>query len=143
MRQAPKYMLAGVIVKFVVNLVTICIPAINIAGAALGTGACYLIILVLSLRGLRKVTGLPISFLRLTGKQLVAGFGCGLSAWGCYKLLSGVSASHLMTLVSVNTRSSVYVVLLLVLRALSREDIEMLPKGEKFAKLLAKWKLIG
>lgn len=139
----PKYMLAGVIVKFVVNLVTICIPAINIAGAALGTGACYLIILVLSLRGLRKVTGLPISFLRLTGKQLVAGFGCGLSAWGCYKLLSGVSASHLMTLVSVGVAGCVYVVLLLVLRALSREDIEMLPKGEKFAKLLAKWKLIG
>ena len=78
----PKYMLAGVLVKFVVNLVTICIPSINIAGAALGTGACYLIILVLSLRGLRKVTGLPISFLRLTGKQLIAGFGCGLSSMG-------------------------------------------------------------
>ena len=62
---------------------------------------------------------------------------------GCYKLLSGVSASHLMTLVSVGVAGCVYVVLLLVLRALSREDIEMLPKGEKFAKLLAKWKLIG
>ena len=29
----PKYMLVGVLVKFVVNLVTICIPSINIAGS--------------------------------------------------------------------------------------------------------------
>ena len=139
----PKYMLVGVLVKFVVNLVTICIPAININGAALGTGACYLIILILSLRGLRKVTGLPISFWRLTGRQMIAGFACGLSAWGSYKLLSMLSGSHIMTLISIAFAGVVYIALLLLLRALSREDIEMLPKGEKFAKLLAKWKLIG
>ncbi len=139
----PKYMLAGVLVKFVINLVTICIPFININGAALGTGACYLLILILSLRGLRQVTGMQISFWKLTGKQLIAGFACGFSAWGVYTLLSKVSASHLMTLVSIAVAGIVYVALLLILRALSREDIEMLPKGEKFAKLLAKWRLIG
>ncbi len=139
----PKYMLVGMLVKFLVNLVTICIPVINVNGAALGTGSCYLIILILSLRGLQQVTGLRISFWRLTGKQLICGFACGLSAWGAFQLLSAVSASHLMTLVSVAVGGGVYLVMLLFTRALSRDDIEMLPKGEKFAKMLAKYKLIG
>lgn len=139
----PKYMLVGMIVKFLVNLVTICIPSINVNGAALGTGSCYLIILFLSLRGLRQVTGLKISFWALTWKQLICGFTCGLSAWGAYKLLTMVSSSHLMTLISIGVAGVVYVVMLLLTRALSRDDVEMLPKGEKFAKLLAKYKLIG
>lgn len=139
----PKYMLVGMLVKFVVNLVTICIPAINVNGAALGTGSCYLIILILSLRGLRQVTGLQISFWALTWKQLICGFACGFSAWGAYTLLSMVSKSHLMTLIAIGIAGVVYIVMLLMMRALSREDVEMLPKGEKFAKMLAKYKLIG
>ena len=139
----PKYMLVGMIVKFVVNLVTISIPYINVNGAALGTGSCYAIILFLSLRGLRQVTGLKISFFRLTGRQLVCGFACGFSAWSCYTLLGGGSASHLATLLSIAAAGVIYVALLLLLRAISREDVEMLPKGKKIAKVLAKYKLIG
>lgn len=139
----PKYMLVGMFVKFVVNLVTICIPFINVNGAALGTGSCYAIILFLSLRGLRKVTGLQISFWKLTGKQLICGLACGLTAWGSYTLLSGVTSSHIITLVAIALAAVVYAVLLLLLRAISREDVEMLPKGKKISKMLAKYKLIG
>ena len=139
----PKYMLVGMIVKFVVNLVTISIPYINVNGAALGTGSCYAIILFLSLRGLRRVTGLKISFFRLTGRQLVCGFACGFSAWSCYTLLGGEGASHMVTLLSIAAAGVIYAALLLLLRAISREDVEMLPKGKKIAKVLAKYKLIG
>ncbi len=139
----PKYMLVGMIVKFVVNLVTISIPYINVNGAALGTGSCYAIILFLSLRGLRQVTGLKISFFRLTGRQLVCGFACGFSAWSCYTLLGGEGASHMVTLLSIAAAGVIYAALLLLLRAISREDVEMLPKGKKIAKVLAKYKLIG
>ena len=139
----PKYMLVGMIVKFVVNLVTISIPYINVNGAALGTGSCYAIILFLSLRGLRQVTGLKISFFRLTGRQLVCGFACGFSAWSCYTLLGGEGASHMVTLLSIAVAGVIYAALLLLLRAISREDVEMLPKGKKIAKVLAKYKLIG
>jgi stage V sporulation protein B len=139
----PKYMLVGMIVKFLVNLLTISIPSINVNGAALGTGSCYLIILILSLRGLRQVTGLQISFFKLTGKQLISGLLCGLSAKGVYLLLGQFTSSRLITIVAIAVAAVVYIVMLLVTKALSRDDIEMLPKGEKFAKMLAKLGLIG
>jgi stage V sporulation protein B len=37
----------------------------------------------------------------------------------------------------------VYIVALLLCKGLSKEDISMLPKGEKIAKVLEKYKVLG
>ena len=139
----PKFMLAGVIAKFAANFFLIGIPAINVNGAAAGTFSCYFIIVILCFIYLRKITGLPFSFVRLTIKPLIAGLLCGLSAKGVYLLLDPLVQSHLKTLVAVAAGGMVYVIFILLLRALSRDDLRMLPRGEKFIKVLEKYKLIG
>ncbi|MDD6033350.1 MAG: polysaccharide biosynthesis protein [Oscillospiraceae bacterium] len=139
----PKYMLVGMGIKLVLNLITISIPAFNINGAALGTGACYLVILILSMRGINRITGIRFSYVRLLYKPLLCGFLCGFSAWSVHFLLTGILPGSLLTLLSIAFGAVVYLASLLLSRALSRDDILMLPKGEKFAKLLAKYHCLG
>lgn len=138
----PKYMLVGMIIKFVVNIITV-VPAVNVNGAAAGTGACYLVILILSMRGIKRITRIRFAFLRLLSKPLLCGFLCGFSAWGVYRLLSGILPGRLLTLMAVAFAAAVYLAALLLTKALSRDDVMMLPKGEKFAKLLAKYHCLG
>ena len=59
-----------------------------------------------------------------------------------------VSDTHLdvykrQVLLSAAVGAAVYLVGLLLLRALKKEDIMMLPKGEKMAKILEKYSLLG
>ena len=46
-------------------------------------------------------------------------------------------------LVSVAVGALVYLIALFLLKAFKKEDIEMLPKGEKIAKTLEKYSLLG
>ncbi len=137
----PKFMLLGAALKFIVNYVTIGIPAINVQGAAAGTAVCYAVILILSLVWLVKITGIRFHFVRLLWKPLAAGALCAGTAYGCYRFLSGaIESNSLKTLIAIAAAGVVYLAAALLLRGLTADDILMLPKGEKFAKLLAKYR---
>ena len=139
----PKFMLVGAALKFLVNWFTISTPVLNVKGAALGTAACYISILVLCLINLKKITGIPFRFVRLMLKPIAAGLLCGVAGKVCYDLLGKVMTGSFKTLIAIAAAGFVYLVMLLILRAISKDDVLMLPKGEKFAKLLAKYKLLG
>lgn len=140
----PKFMLLGAALKFIVNYATIGIPAINVRGAALGTMICYAVIMVLCLVWLTKITGIQFRFVGLFWKPLVGGLLCAGAAYGVYGLLSHFIASNsLKTLLAIGVAGIVYLLAVLLLRAITEDDVRMLPKGEKFAKLLAKYGLLG
>lgn len=139
----PKFMLVGAVLKFLVNWYTIPIPFLNVKGAALGTASCYISILILCLIYLKKITNINFKFVSLIYKPLISGFICGLSGKLIYNLLARFIDGNFKTLISIGFAGVIYLVLLLFTRSLSKDDILMLPKGEKFVKILAKYKLIG
>ena len=140
----PKFMLVGAVLKFIVNWVAIGIPSVNIQGAAAGTAACYATIVILCLIWLRKITGIRFRFVRLLIKPLLSGAACALTAYAVYHWLLGSFGSNtIKTLAGIACGALVYAVLILVLRGITKEDVLMLPKGEKFAKLLEKYRLLG
>ncbi len=139
----PKFMLVGMVIKFLVNWYTIPLAFFNVKGAALGTGACYIAILILCLVYLKKITKIPFKFISLMYKTVFSGFICGLSGKIIYDLLSRFIDSNVKTLISIAFAAIIYVIFLLFTRSISKDDILMLPKGEKFVKILAKYKLIG
>ena len=53
-----------------------------------------------------------------------------------YDLLSALLGNTLATLGAIALAAVVYGVLVLALRIITREDLEMLPKGDKLAKIL-------
>ena len=97
----------------------------------------------LFMNGICKATGISFNFVRLLAKPLFCGFTCGGAAWCVNWILTGVLPQSLTTLVSIAFAGVVYVAALLLTRSLSKDDILMLPKGEKIAKVLEKYKLIG
>ena len=140
----PKFMLVGVVLKFVVNWVTIAIPAINVQGAAAGTTACYATIIILCMIWLRKITGIRFHFVRLIIRPLLASAACAGTAYAVYHtVLAGLSSNSIKTLAAIGCGGIVYVILILLLRGIYKDDLLMLPKGEKFAKLLEKYRLLG
>lgn len=140
----PKFMLLGAALKFIVNYATIGIPAINVRGAAMGTMICYAVIMVLCLVWLTKITGIQFRFVGLFWKPLAGGLLCAGAAYSVYGALSHFIASNsLKTLLSIGVAGIVYLLAVLLLRAITEDDVRMLPKGEKFAKLLAKYGLLG
>ena len=62
----------------------------------------------------------------------------GIFVWGSLKLLTGLGITSRLILcgLPICVGVAVYVVAVLILKVITREDCMLLPKGEKIAKLL-------
>ena len=60
----------------------------------------------------------------------------GVAVWSVHGLLSPLLGSTLAVLGAIGLGVILYAVLVVVLRAISREDLSLMPKGEKIAKIL-------
>lgn len=136
------FMLIGSVLKWVINYVLVGIPSINIVGAPIGTIVCYGTILVFSVISLTSVSKVKINFLSTFIKPLIAGLFCGIGSWASYGLLSRFISGNIKTLIAIGIGSGVYLLVLFLIKAISKDDILMLPKGEKIFEFLKKSKLM-
>jgi stage V sporulation protein B len=132
-------MFIGGAVKLVAVFILTGNPNIGILGTPIGSLLCYLCITVLNLFTIRRV--LPDSpailrnLLRPIGSALLMGIAVFGSLYGLKALLGDVSriiACGVPILVGV----AIYVIAVIKLKAITREDCLLLPKGEKIAKFL-------
>lgn len=143
--RAPiKSMAVGGAVKLVTNYVLVGIPAINIHGAPIGTIICYGTITVLNIVMIRRA-GVNFSLSKAIVKPFASSAIMGVFAWLIYSPLHAMAgalvasskiAMALAVTATVGLAAVLYVLLLVATKALPREDVLMLPKGEKIAKLL-------
>ncbi|MBQ7005147.1 MAG: polysaccharide biosynthesis protein [Clostridia bacterium] len=137
--------LAGAAAKLVYNYIVIAKPEINIRGAAGASVLCYVIMAGLNLIQLLHCTHIRLDYVSVFLKPFVAAVACGGTAWGVFKLLTGSIgiSSKLSCLISIACGATVYAIVLLIIKGIVKDDLEMLPKGEKIEKILAKFKLLG
>ena len=138
-----KLMLLGGFLKLAVNFVLVPVPSVNIQGAPYGTLLCYGLIVCISIPVLCRSAGITIRFQDVFLKPLFAGILCGVTAWTSYGLFFRLVGNTIATGLSILLAGIVYVVVLLLVRGVAKYDVLMLPKGEKIAKLLEKYRLIG
>jgi stage V sporulation protein B len=133
------------------NYVLIGVPQINLKGAVVGTGAFYLVCIIYNYVVLRKETGFKIDVKSVIFKPLVSAVLCGGAAYGSFRVLSEfivfnegsrLSGQSICCLLSIGVAVVVYAIAVLLLKTLVKNDILMLPKGEKIAEILEKYKLI-
>ena len=150
-------MVIGGVAKIIVSYTLVGNPKFMIYGAPLGTLTCFMLVAVLNLIVIKRKVPNPPAFSKVFIKPLIASVVTGAAAWGAHgladrflrslDLLWKVNAetgalhysfvgSALATLVGVAAAVVVYVVLILALRTLSKEDLALMPKGEKIAKIL-------
>ena len=134
-------MLIGGVVKVFINYSLVGNPDINIQGAPIGTLACYALVAVLNLGIVRGLLAKKPRYLAIFAKPCLASAAMGAAAWAAHGLLGrvlygGYMKESLCTLLSVGIAVVVYLVLVIALRLITREDLKLVPHGEKLARLL-------
>ena len=137
-----KGLLLGCIVKFILNIVLIRQPSINIYGAPISSIVCQVISFAYSFTVLKKCVDLKLSKSKYIIKPIFCGAVMGIFAYIMHKLLMSLFSSNFIALtLSIAFAAIVYVGLILALKILSEDDIIQLPMGVKILKLLKKLKM--
>ena len=133
-------MLGSGVVKLAVVFILSGNPAIGILGAPIGTALCNLCIAVLNLICMRKCIPQKPALVRNLLRPAVPAALMGAAAFGCWKgltaLLGAGTSSVILCGVPIVIAVVVYVVGVVLCKAITAEDCKLLPKGEKIAKLL-------
>lgn len=136
--------IAGGLVKIVMNYILVGSPDINIHGAPVSTLCCYITIAGLNLFFVWKYSPAKPKYFRLFFKPAVATVLMGGAAWAVCGLTgrvlaaghSAYGANAIATLCGILAGVVVYAVLVVALRILRSEDLKTVPHGAKLSKLL-------
>jgi stage V sporulation protein B len=118
-----KLFIAGMIMKIVVNYVLVGIPEINIQGANVGSIVCYGFVTVTAMFILCRETKITPNFVSILIKPLIAAIICGIAAYFSEILFDFVCVQRVATLLAILTAIIVYFIVLLLIRAITREDL--------------------
>lgn len=127
----------GGIVNIAVNWVLIGNPSVNIYGAPIGMFACYGLITLLNMIFIKTRLKTPPAYLKTFLRPALCSALMGAAAYAVYFLLHRVGLRMLFALfAAIVVAVVVYAFLVVVLRAVTKEDMALVPKGEKIAKVL-------
>ena len=129
-------MIFGGVVKVVVNFFLVGIPALNIVGAAIGTLVCYFVIIVMNVAAMARKKTIDLRSLKGLLKPLLASVLMGAVAYMVHGFLSDRISGSVSCLAAIAAAGVCYLILVVTLRVITYEDCQLLPKGEKIAKIL-------
>ncbi len=144
-------MVLGGGLKIAANYIVVAMPNVGIYGAPVGNLPCFGLCLLLDLVIVSRAVPTRPRYADVFAKPLLASVLMGGAAWAVYGLASKVlsaapeegaeavlsrSANALCTLGAIGVAAAVYGVLVVALGAITREDLSLMPKGDKIARLL-------
>lgn len=126
----------GAIVKAISSYILLGIPAVNINGAAIGSVLAYVTAGILNFRALKKYTDVSLDMKSIFVRPLIAALIMGAAAIVSYKLLYLITSSNAVsTLASVMFAAAVYFVSAFLTGAVTKDEIELIPKGDLIYRL--------
>jgi stage V sporulation protein B len=133
-------MFIGGILKLVAVFVLTANPHIAIMGTPIGSFLCYVSITALNLITMRKCIPHCPAILKNLLRSLLSAAIMGIASYGAYVGTAAVVGENgsavLLCGGPILVGVAVYVVAAIKLKAITREDCLLLPKGDKLAKLL-------
>lgn len=135
---APIYTtLAGGLVNIITDYVLIGMKSIHIYGAAIATITYCAVIMFLNIFAMHRTIDLPPRILRQFIKPIIATALMAVAAYFSYEMIWNLLGSTgLATIASVCIAGLVYLVLVYVMKIITWEDCQLLPKSELFARIL-------
>jgi len=126
--------------KLVVVNVLVGNPQIGIVGAPIGMLLCYLCIGLMNLIAIGKVVPKKTKILTNLLRPVLPAALMGAGVWGVSKILRilpGIGESRIILCgVPVAVGVVIYLVCVVIFKAIRKEDCLLLPKGEKIARFL-------
>ena len=144
-------MVLGGGLKIAANYIVVAMPNVGIYGAPVGNLPCFGLCLMLDLLIISRAVPNRPRYADVFAKPVLASALMGGAAWAVYGLASKVfssvpeggteavlsrSGNAICTLGAIGVAIIVYGVLVIALRAITREDLSLMPKGDKIASLL-------
>lgn len=128
----------GVIAKIIANVLLMPIEGIYENGAAIGSVLCHLISFIIVYTVLIKTVKLNFSLFGLAIKPIIATILMSVISYGIYMAVRIILPIRIATIIAIIAAVIVFIASLLILKVFSKEEIEMLPKGDKVYAILKK-----
>ena len=131
----------GAVIKLVMNVILISNPNINILGAVISSIVCQIVLFVICMHYLYKEVKLDLKFKDHFVKPAVASIVMGAIVYGIYRLLINFVGNGISTILSIIAGVISYVIVVLLMKILTKDDIFMIPYGTKIYKVLVKLRI--
>lgn len=131
----------GSVIKFVLNMILIRNPNINIYGAAISSFICQFISFFITWRVTKKEINLKLDFKKNIIKPIISGAIMGIAILVIYNLLKTSINNVILTLFTIIIGAVIYVLAIVYVKVLEKDEILSLPMGDKAYKVLKKLKI--
>ena len=127
--------------KLILNLILVPIPQIGVNGAAWASVACHAVAFSIAITVLRKNIKLDLTFAQFVVKPITATAIMGICSYFIYSVLNGIIIQNLATIIAIISAVIIYGLAIVALKVFSKDELLMLPYGDKFCKILEKLKI--
>jgi len=140
--QYPMYsMIVGSFVKIGINYVLVANREINIYGAPVGTLASYAVMCIMNFVFMCKVLDKNPRLRVILFRPMLCSVAMGGAAWAVYGLVARLLGSGRMVMLLAMAAAMaaavvVYLIMTVLLGTITKEDMKLIPGGEKLARLL-------
>ena len=135
-------LLVGGIIKVALDWFLVGIPSINIYGAPIGTLLCYIVICVMNHIFIRRNYEEPPRMSVMVLRPAISVIAMGVVTWISYFVMTrlfphpGRLMDLIIVFIVIALSAVVYIIAVIQTKALTKEDMELIPKGNKVAALL-------
>ncbi len=135
----------GGAIKIVLNYFLVGAPSINVLGAPFGTLVCYGLITLVNLVFIKVKLTEPPKLTKIFVKPAICTAVMGAAAYSVYSLSKKLLTSHISgswmleassMIIAVIAAVIVYFILIIAVKAITGDDMKLLPRGEKLADKL-------
>ena len=131
----------GAVIKFILNMILISNPNINIYGASISSFVYQVIVFIICYRVLNSHVNMHIKLKTHIIKPVISAVGMGIIVYMGYNIIHMFLGNTISTLLAICLGAISYVLLILFTKTLSKEDIMMIPYGTKIYSFLVKFKI--
>ena len=125
----------------ILNLILVPIPEIGVNGAAWASVACHVVAFSISIVCLKKAFKLKLPMNKFVIKPAIATIIMGICSYFIYLVLSGIIAEKLATILAIIFAVIIYGLAIIALKVFTKEEIRMIPAGDKICSILTKLKI--
>lgn len=126
----------GVIVKYILNLILIKNPSIGVYGAGIASLCCNMVVFLIGITVLIKNMKLQLDLGKFMIKPILSTGMMAIVSLYVYNVLQKLITNQLATVISIACAGIIYIISLLILRNLTKEEIYKMPQGDKIVKAL-------
>ena len=129
------------IVKLILNLILVPIPSIGVNGAAIASVACHVVAFMISIMALKRTIKIKLGVRKFVIKPILATVIMGICSYFIYSILLGIIAEKLATILAIGFAVIIYGLAIIALKVFTKEEIKMMPAGDKIYNILTKLKI--